>query len=483
MSAMMPSMPGEPSERDLRLILGVQGLRAFLYGFGSVTIGAVLAAQGLTAGKVGLVFTAMLAGMALTSLGVAVWGDQFGRRRVYAALLLLMGAAGAVFGLTVWIPALIAASITGTISTDPNESGPITSMEQAMIGEAPATARVHVFGRYNAIAYLAGAFGALAAGGPAAFRHLYPALPADQRLLLVFPVIAIVCAILAAQLSSAVEGGHGEPARAARLRGTKPPRLKSGGTIRRLAALFALDSFGGGFIVQTFLVFWFQRKFGASVEVLGLIFFAAGLLQAASSVAAARLGARFGLLNTMVFTHLPSNVLLVAVPFMPTLGSAVALLLLRFALSQMDVPTRQAYLAAVVEPQERTPAAAYTNTARYASRPFGPTVGGVLMQHVAFAAPFVAAGSLKIVYDVALYGLFRKFPLPSGPTTSSPASPSSGQQPPSEPSPSSPSEPSPSSGPSLFSSSAQSPPSPSKSSAGPLSSEPPPPSETAEPSE
>jgi predicted MFS family arabinose efflux permease len=477
---MMPPMPGEPSERDLRLILAVQGLRAFLYGFGSVTIGAVLAAEGLTAGKVGLVFTAMLAGMALTSLAVAVWGDRFGRRRVYAALLLLMGAAGAVFGVTVWIPALVAASITGTISTDPNESGPITSMEQAMIGEAPAVARVHVFGRYNAIAYLTGAFGALAAGGPAAFRHLYPALPADQRLLLIFPAIAVVCAILAAQLSSAVEGGRREGARAARIKGTKPPRLKSGGTIRRLAALFALDSFGGGFIVQTFLVFWFQRKFGASIETLGLIFFAAGLLQAVSSVAAARLGARFGLLNTMVFTHLPSNVLLLIVPFMPTLGGAVVLLLLRFALSQMDVPTRQAYLAAVVEPEERTPAAAYTNTARYASRPFGPAVGGVLMQHVAFAAPFVAAGSLKIVYDVALYGLFRKFPLPSGPTTSSPASPPSGRPPPSARSPSSPSgrspsslsEQSPSSEQSTFSSSSQSPSSPSE---APASSEPGPP--------
>jgi predicted MFS family arabinose efflux permease len=403
----------EPSERDLRLILAVQGLRAFLYGFGSVTIGAVLAAQGLSAGKVGLVFTAMLAGMALTSLGVAVWGDRFGRRRVYAALLLMMGVAGAVFGLTVWIPALVVASITGTISTDPNESGPITSVEQAMIGEAPAAARVHVFGRYNAIAYLAGAFGALAAGGPAAFRHLYPALPADQRLLLIFPAIAIACAILASRLSSAIEGGHRERAEP-RLRGVKPPRLRSGGTIRRLAALFALDSFGGGFVVQTFLVFWFHRKFGASIETLGLIFFLAGLLQAASSVVAARLGARAGLLNVMVFTHLPSNVLLLAVPFMPTLGSAVVVLLMRFALSQMDVPTRQAYLAAVVEPEERTPAAAYTNTARYASRPFGPVVGGVLMQHVAFAAPFVAAGSLKIVYDLALYGMFRKFPLPSG---------------------------------------------------------------------
>src|SRR2546421_5203526 len=203
---MMPSMQDQPTRRDLRLILGVQGVRAFLYGFGSVTIGTVLAARphALSGATVGVVFTAMLVGMAVASLAVAVWGDRSGRRRVYAGLLLLMGVAGAVFAITKWVPALIVASISGTLSTDPNESGPITSVEQAMIGEAPASARVHVFGRYNAIAYLAGAFGALAAGGPAAFRHLYPALPADQRLLLIFPAIAVVCAVLATRLSDTV---------------------------------------------------------------------------------------------------------------------------------------------------------------------------------------------------------------------------------------------------------------------------------------
>ena len=176
-------------------------------------------------------------------------------------------------------------------------------------------------------------------------------------------------------------------------------------------------------MVQSFLVFWFHRKFGASVEVMGLVFFGAGLLQAGSSIAAARLGERFGLLNTMVFTHIPSNLLLIAVPFAPNLTIAIVLLLCRFALSQMDVPTRQAYLAAAVDPEERTAAAAYTNTARYATRPAGPVVGGALMQHVALAGPFVAGGLLKIVYDVVLYGLFRRVPLssrePSAPAPSS----------------------------------------------------------------
>ncbi len=180
----------------------------------------------------------------------------------------------------------------------------------------------------------------------------------------------------------------------------------------RLAALFGMDSFAGGFIVQTFIVFWFGRKFGASPASMGLVFFVAGLLQAGSSIASGRLASRIGLLNTMVFTHLPSNVLLVLVPFMPTLGWAVAAMFARYALSQMDVPARQAYVVAMVDPMERTAAAAFTNTARYVTRPFGAFGAGALMERVALGSPFVVAGALKIAYDVWLYATFRKVPLP-----------------------------------------------------------------------
>jgi predicted MFS family arabinose efflux permease len=191
----------------------------------------------------------------------------------------------------------------------------------------------------------------------------------------------------------------------------------------KLAGLFGLDSFAGGFVVQAFIVFWFQRKFGASIETMGMVFFAAGLLQAGSSIAAGRLAHRVGMLNTMVFTHLPSNVLLVLVPLMPTLGAAIGVLLLRYALSQMDVPARQAYVVAMVEPSERTAAAAYTNTARYVTRPAGPVLAGALMQNVAIGAPFFVAGGLKIIYDVAIFLTFRRVPLPS--SASSPPSSSS----------------------------------------------------------
>jgi len=342
----------------------------------------------------------MLLGMAISSLAVGRWGEAIGRRRTYLGLLAVMGVAGTVFGLTGSVPILVLVALTGTMSTDPNESGPITSVEQAMLASQPASERSRVYGRYNAVAYLAGATGALAAGGPSAMRDLLPGLPPDQRWLLVIPLGALLCLAIAARLSGAVEVDASVP---------RPQRglQRSRATVRRLAALFAVDAFAGGFIVQTFIVFWFGRQFGAGAEVMGLVFFAVGLLQAASSIVAGWLGARIGLLNTMVFSHLPSNVLLALVPLAPTLGVAIALLLARSALSQMDVPARQAYVAALVDPAERTAAAGYTNAARHLVRPAGPALASVSMG-MAAGIPFLVAGGLKVVYDLALYVTFRR---------------------------------------------------------------------------
>jgi predicted MFS family arabinose efflux permease len=390
-------------ERDLRLILAVQALRAFAYGFGSVVLGTVLAASGLSSVQVGLVFTSMLVGMAISSIGVGLFGDRGGRRRTYGGLLLVMGLAGAVFALTRSVPLLVLAALTGTLSTDPNESGPITSLEQAMMASAPREIRSRVFGRYNAVAYLSGAVGALAAGGEAAIRGTGSST-ADQRWLLVFVPIAVCCALLASRLSPATESQESERVRR--------PLGRSRSTVLRLSALFGLDSFAGGFVVQTFLVYWFQRRFGASAEVMGVTFFAAGLLQAGSSVIAGRLATRIGLLHTMVFTHVPSNVLLMLVPVMPSLSPAIAVLLARFTLSQMDVPARQAYVVTMVAPEDRTAASAFTNTARYVTRPAGPFIGGAIMR-VALGAPFVVAGALKIMYDLTLYATFRRVPEPT----------------------------------------------------------------------
>lgn len=388
---------------DVRRVFTVQAIRAFLYGFSSILIGASLAAGGLDAVAVGAVFTAVLLGMAVSSLAVGRWGEGLGRRRTYLALLAVMGVAGAVFGLTNAVPLLVLAALTGTLSTDPNESGPITTVEQSMLASTPPAERSRVYGRYNAVAYLAGAIGALAAGGPSALRDVLPGLPPDQRWLLVMPIGAVACLLVARGLSDRVEVGPTVP------RGQRGLQ-RSRGAVRRLASLFAVDAFAGGFIVQSFIVFWFGRQFGADAELMGLVFFGVGLLQAASSVAAGWLGDRIGLLNTMVFSHLPSNLLLAAVPLAPSLPIAIGLLLGRSALSQMDVPARQAYLAALVDPAERTAAAGYTNAARHLVRPAGPALASLSMG-MAAGLPFLVAGGLKAAYDLALYFTFRRVPL------------------------------------------------------------------------
>ncbi len=385
-------------ERDLRLILGVQAVRAFLYGFGAVILGSTLAASGASDLVVGIVGAAILAGMALAAIVVGIAGDSVGRRRTYAALLILLGLVGLGYALTDQIWVLVLLALFGTMSTDANENGPLTTLEQAMIGQAPAQTRVRVFGRYNAIAYLTGAVGALAAGGPAFLHRIWGGAPTGRLWFLLFPAGAIVSLWLSTRLSDAME----LEVRAA------APLVRSRERVFRLASLFAIDSFAGGFVVTVFIVFWFETRFGASAELMSAVIFASGLLQAVSSVVAPRVATRFGLLNTMVFTHLPSNILLMLVPLMPTLPLAITVLLMRFALSQMDVPTRQAYVAAMVDPEERTAAAATTNTARYLARPLGPIVGTALMRNVALGAPWVVSGALKACYDVLLWRVFRK---------------------------------------------------------------------------
>jgi predicted MFS family arabinose efflux permease len=227
-------------------------------------------------------------------------------------------------------------------------------------------------------------------------------VPTGRAWFLLFPLGAGVCLVLARGLSPALETETRQAA----------PLERSRATVSKLSALFAIDSFGGGFVITVFIVYWFSRRFGASVELMSAVMFAAGLLQAGSSVVAPRIAGRIGLLNTMVWTHLPSNILLIAVPFAPTLPLAIATLLGRFALSQMDVPTRQAYIAAMVDPAERTAAAAATNSARYAARPFGPLVATALIRSVALGAPWVAAGAIKTGYDLVLWRVFSKVPLP-----------------------------------------------------------------------
>jgi MFS family permease len=387
---------GDRLTGDARRILAAQALRAFAYGLGSVLIGVTLARRGLSGFEVGIVLAALLAGVALASLAIARTGDRLGRRRWYTALFVVMGVSGAAFALTdeTWL--LVLAALTGTVSTEVVESGPFTSLEQAMLpsaaGERDAT---RLFGTYNTAATLAGSLGALAAG----LTLVVDVEP--ERLLLVYVVVAVAGALLTLGLSDAVEPTVSHARRA--------PLGNSRGVVRRLAGLFALDSFGGGFVTQAFIAYWFTETYGTSPELLGAAFFAVGILQALSFQVAVRLAVRVGLVNTMVFTHLPSNLFLALIPLAPSEMAAFALLFARYALSQMDVPTRQAYVVGVVDPEERTAAAAYTNTARYVTRPLGPLVAAPIMQ-VSLGAPYVIAGVLKSVYDLALYRAFRRQP-------------------------------------------------------------------------
>jgi len=388
---------------DARRILSAQALRAFAYGFGSVLLGVLLEARHWSSTEVGALLTAIVAGTALMSVAVGTFGDRIGRRRFYFGLFLALAAAGAVFALTEEFWVLVGVALTGALSTDVVESGPFTSLEQAMLpASVKSGSTTRTFGTYNAVAALAGAVGALAAGGPKLLRDAIPGIPADERFFFVFVPVAILGAIVASSLSDEVEAG-----RQARL---GLPLHRSRRAVAGLAGLFAVDAFAGGFVTQSFIVYWFRVKFDVPLEALGGIFFAVALLQAASFIAATRIAERFGLLNTMVFTHLPSNLLLAAIALAPNLGVAIVLLFARYALSQMDVPTRQAYIVALVDPDERTAAAAYTNSARYLARPFGPVLAGVSQQAV-LGLPFFLGGGIKVVYDLALWSWFRRVPV------------------------------------------------------------------------
>lgn len=392
---------------DTKRILWAQALRALAYGFGSVLLGAVLDAKGWSTTRVGVLLSCLLAGTVVASVVVGTWGDRIGRRRTYAALFVALATTGVVFAFSDELWLLAAVGLAGALSTEVVESGPFTSLEQPMLAEDLAgAARTRAFGTYNAVAALGGSIGALAAGGPDLLRGVIGGVPANQRFFLFFTVAGVLGAVLARSLSPDVEPAAPPPGAAP----ARVPLRTSRRKVLGLSGLFAMDSFGGGFAVQSFIAFYFARRFGTSLEALGIIFFFVGLLQTGSFLVAPRLAERFGLLRTMVATHLPSNILLAAIAVVPSFSAAVAVLFARQALSQMDVPTRQAYVMALVDPEERTAATAYTNTARYLVRPLGPALAGAAQQ-VALGLPFLLAGGIKAAYDIALWRWFRNVPL------------------------------------------------------------------------
>ncbi len=393
---------------DGRALFGLRTLRMFAYGFLAVVLVLYLDAIGLDPLAVGLVLTLTLIGDTLISLWLTTHADRIGRRRVLLLGAVLMLVAGVVFAGTSWLPLLILAGAIGVISPTGNEVGPFLAVEQAGLTQVVSDRRrTATFAWYNLAGYVATATGALIAGVISGHLLAVGAAPAGAYRAVVFgyALIGLVMVVWAWRLGLAIEARSVDTDDGIRRRlGLHRSRR----TVLSLSALFALDAFGGGFIPQSLVAFWFHVQFGVEPGVLGLIFFAANLLAAASSLTAARLAGRFGLINTMVFTHLPSNILLILVPLMPTLPLAVGVLLARYVLSQMDVPTRQSYVMAVVEPDERSAAAGVTGVARTTGAAISPALSSVLMANAGYVAlPFYLAGGLKIVYDLLLYRSFR----------------------------------------------------------------------------
>lgn len=386
---------------DGRLILTARAIRTFAYGFQSVLLGVYLSQVGFAPWQVGAVLTATLLGSAVLTALFAATADRYGRRRMLRLSALFMATSGAAFAFSTSYPLLILASLTGTVGATSGEVGPFLTLEQAVLPQTAAPERrTRAFSLYNTIGALAGSAGALAAGVPAVLQRAagLDALTAFRAMFLAYATCAVAALWAFARLSDRVEAAAAAPRGG--LRRSRP-------MVYRLSALFALDSLAGGFVVQSLIAFYLHLRWGAGPEVLGPVFLWVGLLQAASYWVAGRLAERVGLINTMVFTHLPSNVLLAAIPLAPSLAWAIALLLARHALSQMDVPARQSYIVAVVDPDERVAAAGITNIARNLAQAATPVVAGAAMQTVGLGVPFVLGGSLKIVYDLLLFAMFR----------------------------------------------------------------------------
>ncbi len=412
----MPSIP-DPAH-DIRLLFATRATRLFAYGLLSVVLVLHLAAAGLSEARIGLLLSLTLAGDTVVSLLITTRADRVGRRRMLALGAGLMLFAAALFATTTSFVLLLVAATIGVISPAGNEVGPFLAVEQAALSQGIAPERrTQLFAWYQLAGAFATALGSLVGGALASGLQGagWTALSSYRAVVVGYGVLGGVLLLLFTRLSPAAEAPASK-----RVATTRPSFLhadlglhRSRGIVLRLSALFSVDAFAGGFIVQAFVAYWFHQRFGADPARLGQIFFGANVLAGVSALSAAWVARRIGLVRTMVFTHLPSNVLLLAVPLMPTEPLAIAVLFLRFSISQMDVPTRQSYTMAVVDPGERSAAAGVTGIARTVGASLAPVAAGPLYAAAALASvPFFIAGGLKIAYDLALYAAFRKLPAP-----------------------------------------------------------------------
>ncbi|HEY7787106.1 MAG TPA: MFS transporter [Casimicrobiaceae bacterium] len=389
---------------SLRGLLLARGLRAFADGFVSLLLPVYLLELGLTPFDVGIIATGTLLGSgALTLLvGYQAWRFQF--RPLLLAAAVLMTATGLSFALVANFWPLLVIAIVGTLNPSSGDVSVFLPLEHAMLAKlAPDRQRTAWFARYSLVGALLGAAGALLAAAPqlvARFWHV-PMLAALQVMFVVYALLGVASALVYRRLPAAP---------VAREREAAPAPLREGKrVVYTLAALFSLDALGGGFIVQSMLALWLFERFQLSTITAAAIFFWTGVFSALSYLVAVKIAGRIGLVYTMVFTHLPSNLLLILVAFAPDLATSVALLLLRSALSQMDVPTRSSFVMAVVPPAERPAAASVTSVPRSLAAASSPLVAGYLLGVSTFGWPLVIAGALKIVYDLLFLALFRRY--------------------------------------------------------------------------
>ncbi len=406
-----PSMPrGEilALPPDGRLLFLTRFIRLFSYGSLSVILVFYLTGLGLSKAQTGTLLTLILLGDTAVSLGLTTQADRIGRRRMLIIGAILMAGAGITFAFTRNFLLLVIAGTIGVISPSGNEVGPFLSIEQAALSEVvPSRSRTNVFAWYTLTGSLATAAGSLAAGRLTEIlgaRSVTP-LGSERAVVILYGALGLLLALLFTRLSEAAEV-RGDP-------GEAPKRATLGvgasrSVVMRLAGLFALDAFGGGFVIQSLAAYWFFIRFGVQPGVeLGAIFFGANVLAGFSALLASRIASRIGLVRTMVFTHLPSNILLILIPLMPNVQLATLALLLRFSISQMDVPTRQSYTMAIVRPEERSAAAGITGVARTTGAALAPVFVGFLFAQPALVnLPFIIAGVLKIAYDLLLYRAF-----------------------------------------------------------------------------
>jgi MFS family permease len=418
--------------KDGKLLLTARILRTFAYGFLSIIISIYLKLIGFDGFLIGLILTSTLINSVIFTLVASFYADRIGRRKMLVIYALLMAISGVIFFVTSNYIALIVAGLIGTINVTGTETGAFLSIEQAMLPQTvkDTKKRNTLFAFYNMVGTFAMSAGVLVSGLPGIIQHQLglSEIGSISPLFLLYSILGVAVLATYLLLSKKVEltGKADKEAKAqVQVQGgdlesdekNKPRILKpltqtlspaSKKIVGKLSGLFAIDSFGGGFVIQSIVSLWFFTKFGADLTLLSYIFSIAGVLTAFSFLASAKIADRIGLINTMVFTHIPSNILLILVAFSPTLPIAVAFYLARMALSQMDVPTRQSYIVAVVKEDERTAAAGITNISRNITQAISPSIAGSILQSVSLLfAPFLLGGLLKIIYDIALFFSFK----------------------------------------------------------------------------